>query len=139
MRRGAEILILVLTLFVTINQTIAKTKDCSETPVKVTQVKETGLSDSDETKSVIEVQWCVNPTLQPTHSAFNVTVEITYADGAVLIFDEQTGNEARSTEIEVPTLHIFRGKKPAIIKQVKAFVTADWNARPSTLACFASV
>ncbi len=129
MKQAIKFTVLVLTLFVIINQTIAKTDDCANTPVEVTQVKEIGLSDADETKSVIEVQWCVRSTLQPNHSNFNVTVEITYADGAILIFDEQVENQARSTQIEVPTLHIYRGKKPAIIKQIKAFVTTDWNAR----------
>ncbi|HRH42202.1 MAG TPA: hypothetical protein PKY82_11295 [Pyrinomonadaceae bacterium] len=125
MKRKAEILGLVLMMFLAVNQIIAKTDDCQKQAVEVTQVKEIGLSDSDETKSVIEVKWCVNQAIQPTHSAFNVTVEVIYADGAILIFDEQAKNQVRSTQIEVPTLHIYRGKKPAIIKQIKAFVTTE--------------
>ena len=125
MKRKVEILGLVLMMFLAINQIIAKTDDCKNSPVEVTQVKEIGLSDSDETKSVIEIKWCVNQTLHPNQSAFNVTVEVIYADGAILIFDEQSKNQVRSTQIEVPTLHIYRGKKPAIIKQIRAFVTAE--------------
>lgn len=122
MIRKARCLVLVLTFFLSINQVIANT------PVEVTDVKEIGLSDSDETKSVIEIKWKVNPTLQPNHSEFNVTLEVIYADGAVLIFDEQAESEARSAKIEVPALHIYRGKKPAIIKEIKAFVTTNWSA-----------
>ena len=110
---------LVLILFLTINPMFANT------PVEVTQIKEIGLSDSDETKSVIEIKWKVNPSLQANHSDFNVTVEITYADGAILIFDGKAENDAFSTQIEVPSLHIYRGKKAAIIKQIKAFVTTE--------------
>ena len=119
MRRKIRFLVLVLMIFLAANQAIANT------PVEVTDVKEIGLSDSDETKSVIEIKWKVNPSLQPSHSVFNVTLEVTYADGAVLIFDEQAEKEARSAQIEVPSLHIYRGKKAAIIKEIKAFVTAE--------------
>ena len=125
MKRTAKILVLVLTMFLTINPGLAKADKCRQTPVEVTEVKELGLSDSDETKSVIEIKWCVNSALQPTHSAFNVTVEVTYADGAILLFDEQVPGRARSTRVEVPALHIYRGRKPAIIREIKAFVTAE--------------
>lgn len=119
--RKVRFIVLVLMLFVNVNQAIAT----ANIPVEVTDVKELGLSDSDETKSVIEIKWCVNPTLQPNHSTFNVTLEVIYADGAILIFDEQAEKDARSARIEVPTLHIYRGKKAAIIKEIKAFVTAE--------------
>lgn len=123
MRRKERFVILVLMLFVTINQLFAN--DYKDVPVEVTEIKEVGLSDSDETKSVIEIQWSVKPTLQPNHTVFNVTLEVVYADGAILLFDEQAQSQARSTRIEVPALHIYRGKKPAIIKQIKAFVTTE--------------
>lgn len=119
MFRKMRFLILVLMIFLAVNQLFANV------PVEVTDVKEVGLSDSDETKSVIEVKWKVNPGLQPNHSVFNVMLEVTYADGAILIFDEQAEKEARSAQIEVPSLHIYRGKKAAIIKEIKAFVTAE--------------
>lgn len=124
MKRQAMMLSLILIMCSALNQVFALDK-CANTPIEVTQIKEIGLSDSDETKSVIEVQWCVRSTLQPNHSNFNVTVEVIYADGAILIFDEQAENSARSAQIEVPTLHTFRGKKPAIIKEIKAFVVSD--------------
>ena len=119
MRGKVRFLVLVLMVFVMVNQAIANT------PVEVTDVKEIGLSDSDETKSVIEIKWKVNPMLQPNHSDFNVTLEVIYADGAVLIFDEQAESDARSAKIEIPALHIYRGKKAAIIRQIKAFVTTE--------------
>jgi hypothetical protein len=129
MKRQLRFLVLVLMLFLIINPIFANT------PVEVTQIKEIGLSDSDETKSVIEIKWKVNPSPQANHSDFNVTAEITYADGAILIFDGKAGSGALSTQIEVPSLHIYRGKKAAIIKQIKAFVTTEilgevfWNSR----------
>lgn len=119
MKKEIRFLVLVLMLFLTINPILANT------PVEVTEIKEIGLSDSDETKSVIEIKWKVNPSLQVNHSDFNVTVEITYADGAILIFDEKAEMDVLSTQIEVPSLHIYRGKKAAIIRQIKAFVTTE--------------
>ena len=123
MKKQAKILSLILMMILTINQVFAE--DCKTQAVEVTEAKEIGISDSDETKSVIEVKWCVNQKLQTNPTNFNVTVEVTYADGAILIFDDQAQNQARSIQIEVPALHIYRGKKPAIIKQIKAFVVAE--------------
>ena len=123
MRRKERFVVLVLMLFVTINQAFAS--NYKDVPVEVKEVKEVGLSDSDETKAVIEIQWSVKSALQPNHAVFNVTLEVIYADGAILLFDQQAQNQVRSTRIEVPALHIYRGKKPAIIKQIKAFVTTE--------------
>jgi hypothetical protein len=125
MNKKIGFLVLVLTIFAGVSQVIGEAKANPETPVEVKEIKDLGLSDSDETKSVIGLRWCVNPTLQPTHSVFNLTLEVVYADGAILIFDKQAESSVRSSRIEVPTLHIYRGKKPAIIKQIKAFVTTE--------------
>ena len=117
--------IAILTILLTINLVFAAIAQSSETPVQVTEIKDLGLSEADETKTVFEIHWQVNPAIHPNHSNFNVTLEIIYADGASLIFDEQAEYFARLRRIEVPTLHTFRGKKSAIIKEVRAFVTKE--------------
>jgi hypothetical protein len=119
MRRKATFLNLILMVFLAINHAIANT------PVEVTEIKNLGISDADETKCVIEIQWKINPALHPNHSVFNITLEIIYADEAILIFDEQAANSSRSAQIEVPALHLFRGGKPAIIKEIKGFITTE--------------
>ncbi len=123
MQRKAAILI--LTILFGINQTFATVAVNCEIPVRVIEVKDLGLSEADETKSVIEVRWEVNPAIHSNYSGFNVTLEITYADGAILIFDEKAESSARFIRIEIPSLHIFRGKKPATVKEIKAFVTKE--------------
>ena len=125
MKKTNQILTLVLLLALAVTQSLAKSSVCCSAPVEVTEIKNLGISDSDETKSVIEIQWKINPTLHPNHSEFNVSLEIVYADGTVLIVDEQVENTARSAIIEVPTVHLRRGKSPAYIKQIKAFVTTE--------------
>lgn len=125
MKKTNQNLILVLFLALAATQIFANQLTCCLTPVEVTEIKNLGISDSDETKSVIEVQWKINPTLHPNHSEFNVSLEIVYANGTVLIVDEQSDNEARSALIEVPTVHLRRGKSPAYIKQMKAFVMTE--------------
>lgn len=111
-------LALVLMLCATVNSIIA----IDIVPVDVVEAREIGLSDSDDTKSVVEVKW---QTTQQNYKFFNVMLEIKYADGAILIFDEQVSNQSRSTQIEVPALHIYRNKRAAIIKEIKAFVTTE--------------
>lgn len=125
MKGAKQILPLVLLTALAATQTFAQRLACCLTPVEVIEVKNLGISDSDETKSVIEVRWQTNPTLHPNHSNFNVSLEITYANGMILIVDEQANTEARSVRFEVPTVNLWRGKSPAYIKQMKAFVTTE--------------
>ncbi len=125
MNRAKRISTLVLLTVLTAAQILAhRVADCL-TPVEVTEIKNLGISDSDETKSVIEVQWQLNPALHPNHSDFNVSLEITYANGTILLVDERSENTARSAQIEIPTISLRRGKAPAFIKQIKALVTTE--------------
>lgn len=125
MNRAKQISTLVLLTALAATQIFAnRLTDCL-TPVEVTEIKNLGISDSDETKSVIEIKWQINPTLYPNHSDFNVSLEVIYANGMVLIVDEQSENSTRSVQIEVPTVNLRRGKSPAFIKQTKAFVTTE--------------
>lgn len=125
MKRAKQISTLVLLTALAATQIFAdRMADCL-TPVEVTEIRNLGISDSDETKSVIEVKWQINPTLHPNHSDFNVSLEIAYANGMILIIDECSGNSTRSSRIEVPTVNLRRGQSPAFIKQIKAFVTTE--------------
>jgi len=125
MKTTKKILILFLLLACAVTQSLANGSVCCLTPVEVTELKNVGISDSDETKSVIEVKWQINPTLHPNHSDFYISLEVVYADSTVLIVDEKSESETRSVRIEVPTVHLRRGKSPAYIKQIKAFVTTE--------------
>ncbi len=125
MKSTIQFLTLIFLSVLVTTQIFAKSHDCCVTPVEVTKAQEIGLSDSDETKSVIEIQWRVDSRLQSNHSNFNITLEIRYADRAVLIIDEQAESSSSSSQIEVPTVHLVRGKSAAFIKQIKAFVTTE--------------
>jgi hypothetical protein len=132
MNRAKQITTLVLLTALAATQIFAnRLIDCM-TPVEVTEIKNLGISDSDETKSVIEIKWQINPTLHPNHSQFNVSLEIIYANGMVLIVDEQSENSTRSVQIEVPTVNLRRGKSPAFIRQIKAFVTTELLSQRGT-------
>jgi hypothetical protein len=125
MNRARQISILILLTACAATQIFAGQFDCCLTPVEVIEVKNLGISDSDETKSVIEIRWKINPTLHPNHSDFNVSLEVIYANGMILIIDEQVGKTERSAQIEVPSVNLMRGKAPAFIKQMKAFVITE--------------
>ncbi len=125
MQTTKKILTLVLLLACAATQSLAHSSVCCLTPVEVIELKNVGISDSDETKSVIEVKWQINPTLHPNHSDFYISLEVIYADSTVLIVDEKSESETRSVRIEVPTVHLQRGKTPAYIKQMKAFVMTE--------------
>jgi hypothetical protein len=125
MQRKFTILILVSAILISINHVFAAVAVNRETPVRVIEIKDLGLSEADETKTLIEIRWEINPAIHANHSAFNVTLDITYADGANLIFDEQAESSARFIRIEIPSLHVFRGKKSAIVKEIKAFVSKE--------------
>jgi hypothetical protein len=125
MKRAKQISILVLLTALAATQLFAhRLTDCIA-PVEVTEIKNLGISDADETKSVIEIKWQLNPALHSNHSDFNVSLEITYANGMILLVDERSENTTRSTQIEVPTVNLRRGQSPAFIKQIKAFVTTE--------------
>jgi hypothetical protein len=80
MRKGFIFLNLI-GLLLTINQTFANPKAFVEIPVESVEVKDMGLSDRDETKSVIEVRWTADSIQKEKIVSFNLVLSVTYADG----------------------------------------------------------
>jgi hypothetical protein len=95
-----------------------------DTPVEVIEVKDLGLSDHDESRSVIEVRCRVRPVLQEKLVSFNLTLFITYADGTTISANRRITGDVLSTRFEVPSVKSVGGRAPAFIKKMDARVTA---------------
>ena len=122
--RDKIIFISLLTLFlVAANQISVNAKNLTDIPVEVIEVKDLGVSASDDSKSIIEVRWRVNPTLNAVTS-FNLTLSITYADGTTRDEAKKSDGKTVSARFEVPSVKVSKGKPPAFIKKMNAVVTA---------------
>ena len=122
--RDKIIFISLLTLFlVAANQISVNAKNLTDIPVEVIEVKDLGVSASDDSKSIIEVRWRVNPTLNAVTS-FNLTLSITYADGTTRDEAKKSDGKTVSARFEVPSVKVSKGKQPAFIKKMNAIVIA---------------
>jgi hypothetical protein len=110
-----------------INQTSAQARTFSEIPVEVVRVKDLGLSDRDESKSVIEVEWRVNPAQKEKIVSFNLVLFVTYADGTTIIEKRNVEKKLFSVRVEVPSVKTFAGRPSAFIKKLNAKVTAIFS------------
>ena len=88
------------------------------------RVEDLGLSDRDESKSVIEIRWNANPIQQEIIVRFNVILSVTYADGTTINEKRKIEREELSARIEVPSVRTYSGGAPAFIKKMDARVTA---------------
>lgn len=102
----------------------ANAQTTNEIPVEVIKAQEIGLSDTDESKSLIEIVWQSGEIPKDKINAFQVILFITYADGTVLIKKLKAEKEFDSIKIEVPSVKNFGGKPTAFIKKINAKVTA---------------
>jgi hypothetical protein len=97
-----------------------------QTSVKVdlVEVKNVGVSASNESNSIIQVRW--NATAQPQTAikSFDLNLEVTYADGAVERAKTSVDGKARSARFEVPTLHRAAGRNASEMKSFKINITA---------------
>ncbi|MCY7345643.1 MAG: hypothetical protein LH614_05415 [Pyrinomonadaceae bacterium] len=125
--RKIYILLSLIGLLLTINQTKAFAKTDWSVPVEVTEVKDLGLSDRDESKSVIEVRWQTGSVQKEKISAFNVTLSVTYADGTTISERRTIEKNALSTRIEIPSVKFFGGRNSAFIKLMNARVFAVFS------------
>lgn len=123
MRRIFIFLSLIGLLF-GIAQTAAAAGAGLEIPVSVVEVKDLGLSDRDESKSVIEVRWSANPIQKEKILSYNLTLSITYADGTTVSTRHKIEPGARSARIEVPSVKPFGGRATAFITKIDARVFA---------------
>ena len=112
-------------LLLTLNQISVKAASVPDIPVEVIEVKDLGLSDRDESKSVIEVRWQSPPSQKVKIVSFNLVLSVTYADGTTITEKRRFEKSAFSARIEIPSVKTLGGGKPsAFIKKLNAKVTA---------------
>ena len=111
-------------LFLTVNQIPANANVLVDIPVEVTEVKDLGLSDRDELKSLIEVSWRIDEMPQEKIASFNLLLSVTYADGTLVTERRRVEKHLSSIKIEVPSVKTIGRRPPAFIKNVNAKVTA---------------
>lgn len=92
--------------------------------VEIAEVKVAGVAASDESKSVIQVQWRVNPPPGVSVKSFEVAIEITYANGGTERLKTSVNGAARTARFEVVTARPVAGQAPAALKSFRASVTA---------------
>jgi len=104
--------------------TSAAAKTNADIPVEVIKVRDLGLSDRDETKSVIEVSWKTGPIQKEQIVSFNLILSITYADGTTISDKRKINSDLLSARVEVPSVKTFGGRTTAFIRKMDARVFA---------------
>jgi hypothetical protein len=94
-------------------------------PVEVVRIKDLGLSDRDESKSLIEVVWRAGLVQKDKISAFNLVLSVTYADGTRIVEKRKFEKEVFSARLEVPSVKSLGGRNSAFIKKIEARVSAS--------------
>ena len=123
--RKAFIFIFLIGSLMSINGGLALADTDRDIPVEVVEVKDLGLSDRDESRTVVEVRWKINPIQQEIIVAFQLTLSVTYADGTTISEKRKIAKDACcSVRIEVPTVKTARGDAQAFIKKMDAKVSA---------------
>ncbi len=111
-------------LLLTVNQKSAIANPVIDFPVEVIEVRDLGLSDRDELKSLIEVSWRIDPLKQEKIASFNLVLSVTYADGTAVTERRVVEKHALSAKVEVPSVKTIGRRPPAFIKNMSAKVTA---------------
>lgn len=125
--RKIYIFLSLIGLLLTINQTSAVANTIFDVPVEVTEVKDLGLSDRDELKSVIEVCWRVGSLETENIAAFNLVLSAIYADGTTIVEKRKIEKNALSARIEIPSVTTFGGRPAAFIKRLNARVSVVFS------------
>jgi len=102
----------------------AKAETLQDEPIEIVEVREIGISDSDETKSVIEIRWQINPAIAAKVRSFKIFLSVIYADGTKVNIVRHTDEESVALKIEVPSASFSNRNAPAFIKNIKALVFA---------------
>lgn len=119
--KNLSLIILVLAFASQAKINAAETTDFS---VEVLEVKDLGISANDDSKSIIEVRWRINPALVANVASFNLVLSVTYADRTTTNIKRQTDGKSLSMRVEVSSVNISKGKSAAFIKKMNAVVTA---------------
>jgi len=110
-------------LVVAINAS-AKAITSQDFPVEVVEIKDLGLSDRDESRSLIEIRWRVSPLQRERVVSFNLVLSVTYADGTTINATRRITGDEHSTRFEVPSVKSIGGRSSAFISKMEARVTA---------------
>jgi hypothetical protein len=131
--RKIYIFLSLIGLLLTINQRPAVANIIFDVPVEVVEVKDLGLSDRDELKSVIEVCWRVGSLDVENIASFNLILSATYADGTTIVVKRKIERNALSARIEIPSVNTFGSRPAAFIKRLNAKVSAVFskNQKPN--------
>ena len=122
--RKTFIFLNLIGLLLSVNQISADAKTDFEFPVEVVEIKDLGLSDRDESKSLIEVRWRVGEAQKDRIVAFNLFLYVTYADGTTVTEKRKFEKTVFSARVEVSSVKPFGGRNSAFIKKMEARVFA---------------
>ncbi|MBI3653497.1 MAG: hypothetical protein HY231_20905 [Acidobacteria bacterium] len=95
--------------------------------VDLTEVKNLGVSASNESKSILQMQWAVNAQPPLSIKSFDAVLEVAYADGTIERFKTSASSTDRKARFEVPTLHLVPGRLRAELRSFKAALTANFT------------
>ncbi len=122
--RKTFIFLNLIGLLLSVTQSSAAAKADFEIQVEVVEVKDLGLSDRDESKSLIEVRWRIDEAKKDKIAAFNLILSVTYADGTTVTEKRKFEKSVFSARVEVPSVKPFGGRSSAFIKRMEARVSA---------------
>lgn len=108
----------------------------SSSGIEITQVKNMGLSAANAKKSIIEVRWIVQSQPGMALKAFELSIEVIYADGATEKAKSTVSGSSRNARFEVPTLHTSPGLAAAEMKNFKINITASYTETASKQGSF---
>jgi len=95
--------------------------------IEITEIKNMGVSALKETNSIIQVSWSAQGAPELKHVSFELSLEVTYADGFVEHSQAKAPGSARTGRFEVPTLHRSGNQPAAEMTSFKASITANYS------------
>lgn len=94
---------------------------------EITEIKNMGVSAVKETHSIIQVSWTAQGAPELKNVSFELSLEVTYADGFVEQSQAKAPGSARTGRFEIPTLHRAGNQPAAEMKSFKASITANYS------------
>lgn len=95
--------------------------------VEITEIKNLGTSALKETHSIVQVSWSTASGAELTNVSFELSLEVSYADGFVEKAQARAAGGVRTNRFEVPTLHRSVNQPAAEIKSFKVVITANYS------------
>ncbi len=119
--------VLVLLAVAVSAATVATQSAGSFASIDIIEVKNVGLSAANDSKSVIQVKWAAKLPPGSNVKAFDVSLEVQYADRTKEKIKNTVNGSATSARFEVPTLHHSPGRPAAELRTFEATVTATFS------------